>query len=94
LFNGLRFSFTPFPGIISGQPFSSILSSSLNNKLKPRKIEFTNTFSKFTKTFESLTSAAAYIKQVDGASDRATMRKYINSDKLSRKIWIIHEIEK
>lgn len=40
-------------------------------------------------TLNSLLSVADYIKKIDGKSDRATIRKYINTEKLYRNIWKI-----
>ena len=45
-----------------------------------------------SKTLDSLNSATLYIKNIDGKSDKATIRKYINSEKLYKKCWKICEI--
>jgi hypothetical protein len=64
----------------------------LNNPNKPRIINCINTLnSNLSKDLKSLTSAAKYIKEVDGKSDRATIRNFINKDKLYRNIWLIKE---
>jgi hypothetical protein len=93
LINGLKISLAP----LQNNQSSSIIPSSdsvINQKLKPRKIQLTNTVkSELSQFFESLSSAAAYIKKVDGKCDKSTLRKYINSDKLYRKIWKVIEIK-
>lgn len=91
LVNGFRLSLSPLSSI--DKQSSSIVSINNKNKLKPRKIQLTNTVKpELSKTFESLSSAAFYIKQVDGSCDRGTLRKYINSDKLYHKTWKINDL--
>lgn len=87
LINGLNFSFSQLQ---EDQP--SLIVPIEKNKLKARKIQLTNTVNpELSQSFNSLTSAAAHIKKVEGKCDRATMRKYINSDKFYHKIWKISE---
>jgi NUMOD1 domain len=93
LFKGHRFSFSPLTTLNSDYSIPNSIIYYENNNLKPRKIQLINIVKpKLSNTFESLNSAAIYIKKMDGSSDRSTMRKYINSGKTYRKIWIISEI--
>jgi hypothetical protein len=83
LFNGLNFSL-----IHLNSSSINIPVKKLNNK--PRIINCINTLnSNLSKDLKSLTSK--YIKEVDGKNDRATIRNYINKDKLYRNIWLIKE---
>jgi len=87
LFNGHRFSLTPLN-------FSSLNSPilKLDNPNKARIISCINTLnSHLSKDLKSLTSAALYIKEIEGKSDRATIRNYINSGKLYKNKWLINE---
>jgi len=76
---------------------STTLSITLgsNNKLIPRKIQINHLDKgiEYSKVFSSLNSAATYIKNIDGSVDKATMRKYINSEKLYKNKWKLIEIE-
>lgn len=87
LFKGHKFSFTP---LNSSNNNHTIIS--LANLKKARKIEVTNVLKpELSKSLNSLTLAAAYIREIDGVSDRGIMRKYINSGKLYRKKWKLVE---
>lgn len=87
LFKGHKFSFTP---LNSSNNNHTIIS--LANLKKARKIEVTNALKpELSKSLNSLTLAAAYIREIDGVSDRGIMRKYINSGKLYRKKWKLVE---
>jgi len=91
LFDGYRFSFTP----LSKDDFNiQALDSFPKIKNKAKKIKLTNlNDSNLSISLDSLSSAAAYIKKIDGASDRVTMRNYLNTNKKYRKSWIITEID-
>jgi hypothetical protein len=83
LFNGIKFSL-----IHLNSSSINIPVKKLNNPNKPRIINCINTLnSNLSKDLKS----SAYIKEVDGKSDRATIRNYINKDKLYRNIWLIKE---
>ena len=89
LFNGYRFSFNQST-LDTNSKFTKSLACSVrrppNEKYKRKKIQLTNIVNpEFSKSFESLNSAAIYIKDIDLASDRATMRKYINQNKAYKK---------
>ena len=74
---------------------SNLISQTISNTNpnKARKIKLINVFNpNLSKTLDSLTAAAAYIKTIDGSSDKATIRNYINSSNLYRKNWLISEI--
>jgi len=87
LFNGLKFSFIHLNSSSINVPIIK-----LSNHNKPRIISCINTLnSNLSKDLKSLTSAAKYIKKVDGKSDRATIRNYINTGKLYKKKWLIKE---
>ena len=63
------------------------------NKNTPKRIRLEhNNKLELSKTFDSLIKAADYIKKVEGSVDRATMRKYINTNKLYKKNWKIFKI--
>lgn len=55
----------------------------LINKLKPE----------LSSTVNSLLEATKYIKKVDSTSDRVSIRKCLNSNKLYKKKWLIIEIK-
>lgn len=70
-------------GLKSVTKYKSDSFFSEKTQLKPRKIKLINTANPdLSKTLDSLNSATLYIKNIEGKSDKATIRKYINSDKL------------
>lgn len=89
LFNGHRFSLTP----LNLESFNSLAPAlKLNNPNKGRHINCINTLNTdLSKICDSLLSAAKHIKEVDGKSDRETIRKYIDSGKLYKNKWLISE---
>lgn len=85
VFNGFKFSFS-----LDAPIFNTISSPKIN---EAKKIQLINIVKpELSKTLDSLNSAAKYIKEVDGKSDKGTMRKYIDTEKLYRKIWKISKI--
>ena len=78
IFNGLKFSFIHLNSYTINKPVIK-----LSNLNKARIISCINTlYANLSKDLESLISATKYIKEVDGKSDRVTIRNYINTGKL------------
>lgn len=81
-FNGFKFSFS-----LDGPISKPIISPKINQAKKIKLINIVKP--ELSKTLDSLIQAAEYVKKIEGASDRATMRKYIDTDKVYRKVWKI-----
>lgn len=92
LFNGHIFSFSIIENKDQVPTFTP-----LNKANKAKKIQLINILNpNLSKTLDSLNSAAAYIKEIDGSSDKATIRKHMLSEpetKLYKKKWKIIEIK-
>lgn len=100
LFDNYRFSFTPLDTSNSSifntsncTVKSLVLNKESENKARKIQLTYLDKGKEILKIFPSINSASLYIKKIDGSVDKATIRKYINSDKLYKNKWKIFEIE-
>ena len=99
LFYNHRFTFTPLDTSDStifnnsSCSISSLVNKEADNTAKQIQLTYLDKGKENSKTFPSLNSASLYIKKIDGSVDKATMRKYLNSDKLYKNKWKLLKID-
>lgn len=99
LFENHRFTFTPLDTSDStifnnsSSTISSLVNKEAENTGKQIQLTYLDKGKEYSKTFPSLNSASLYIKKIDGSVDKATMRKYLNSDKLYKNKWKLLKID-
>lgn len=83
IFNNHRFSFSPL-GLFN----KNNLVISISNEVKRKKIRIINiTNPEQSLIFNTLTEVTAFIKKIDGKSDRVSIRKNLKSGTLYKKKW-------